>query len=96
MRISFCGRPSKADLFCRSYTEIRFKNNGLDLIEVQDNGSGISPENYENIGELCLIAPVDTGGKLLRYLLACSTETLYLQALLIRRPLQSSYLRLPR
>ncbi|KXG48358.1 Ribosomal protein S5 domain 2-type fold, subgroup [Penicillium griseofulvum] len=29
--------------------EIRFKNNGLDLIEVQDNGSGISPENYENV-----------------------------------------------
>jgi hypothetical protein len=31
--------------------EVRFKNNGLDLIEVQDNGSGISPGNYENIGE---------------------------------------------
>ncbi|CAI7614098.1 unnamed protein product [Penicillium pancosmium] len=30
--------------------EVRFKNNGLDLIEVQDNGSGISPDNYENIG----------------------------------------------
>ncbi|KAJ5189183.1 Ribosomal protein S5 domain 2-type fold subgroup [Penicillium cf. griseofulvum] len=29
--------------------EIRFKNSGLDLIEVQDNGSGISPENYENV-----------------------------------------------
>ncbi|KAI9369462.1 hypothetical protein BJX61DRAFT_519536 [Aspergillus egyptiacus] len=29
--------------------EIRFKNNGLDLIEVQDNGGGISPENYENV-----------------------------------------------
>ncbi|KAJ6008397.1 hypothetical protein N7540_012373 [Penicillium herquei] len=29
--------------------EIRFKDNGLDLIEVQDNGSGISPENYENV-----------------------------------------------
>ncbi|KAJ5647045.1 hypothetical protein N7490_003417 [Penicillium lividum] len=29
--------------------EIRFKNNGLDLIEVQDNGSGISPENHESI-----------------------------------------------
>ncbi|GAB1204946.1 hypothetical protein APSETT445_003611 [Aspergillus pseudonomiae] len=30
-------------------TEVRFKNNGLDMIEVQDNGSGISPENYENV-----------------------------------------------
>ncbi|KOS39603.1 hypothetical protein ACN38_g9551 [Penicillium nordicum] len=29
--------------------EVRFKNNGLDLIEVQDNGGGISPENYENV-----------------------------------------------
>ncbi|KAJ5773388.1 DNA mismatch repair protein C-terminal [Penicillium paradoxum] len=29
--------------------EVRFKNNGLDLIEIQDNGSGISPENYENV-----------------------------------------------
>ncbi|TPR09372.1 GYF domain family protein [Aspergillus niger] len=29
--------------------EIRFKNNGLDLIEVQDNGSGISPDNYANV-----------------------------------------------
>ncbi|KAL4920138.1 hypothetical protein BDW62DRAFT_177710 [Aspergillus aurantiobrunneus] len=29
--------------------DIRFRNNGLDLIEVQDNGSGISPENYDNV-----------------------------------------------
>ncbi|KAF9890725.1 hypothetical protein FE257_005591 [Aspergillus nanangensis] len=29
--------------------EVRFKNNGLDLIEVQDNGSGISRDNYENV-----------------------------------------------
>ncbi|KAI1853085.1 hypothetical protein JX266_001791 [Neoarthrinium moseri] len=29
--------------------EVRFKNQGLDLIEVQDNGAGISPENYETL-----------------------------------------------
>ncbi|RMD41764.1 hypothetical protein DV735_g3355, partial [Chaetothyriales sp. CBS 134920] len=29
--------------------EVRFKNNGLDAIEVQDNGSGISPANYANV-----------------------------------------------
>lgn len=33
-------------------TEVRFKNSGLDAIEVQDNGSGISRDNYENIGRL--------------------------------------------
>lgn len=29
--------------------EVRFKNNGLDAIEVQDNGTGISEANYENL-----------------------------------------------
>jgi DNA mismatch repair protein PMS2 len=29
---------------------VRFKNNGLDSIEVQDNGHGISPNDYETIG----------------------------------------------
>ena len=29
--------------------DIRFKNNGLDSIEIQDNGSGIVHENYETI-----------------------------------------------
>lgn len=29
--------------------DVRFKNNGLDSIEVQDNGVGISDENYETI-----------------------------------------------
>lgn len=29
--------------------DVRFKNQGLECIEVQDNGSGISPDNYETI-----------------------------------------------
>ncbi|KAM5432285.1 ATP-binding mismatch repair protein [Microsporum canis] len=29
--------------------DVRFKNNGLDLIEIQDNGHGISPNNYESL-----------------------------------------------
>ncbi|KKY31976.1 putative dna mismatch repair protein pms1 [Diaporthe ampelina] len=29
--------------------DVRFKNQGLDLIEVQDNGTGISPENHESL-----------------------------------------------
>ena len=31
--------------------EVRFKCNGLDAIEVIDNGDGISPDNYESIGK---------------------------------------------
>lgn len=30
--------------------EIRFKNYGLESLEVIDNGDGISPDNYESIG----------------------------------------------
>lgn len=30
-------------------TDVRFKNQGLDLIEVQDNGTGIAPENHESL-----------------------------------------------
>ncbi|CAN9365445.1 unnamed protein product [Alternaria alternata] len=29
--------------------EVRFKNHGLDAIEVQDNGSGIAPDDYDTI-----------------------------------------------
>ncbi|KAG9497800.1 hypothetical protein J7337_010671 [Fusarium musae] len=30
-------------------TDVRFKNQGLDLIEVADNGSGIAPANYPSV-----------------------------------------------
>lgn len=33
-----------------SSVDVRFKGNGLESIEVQDNGSGISPGNYSTIG----------------------------------------------
>ncbi|RMZ90418.1 hypothetical protein DV736_g2354, partial [Chaetothyriales sp. CBS 134916] len=29
--------------------EVRFKNSGLDAIEIQDNGSGIAASNYQNV-----------------------------------------------
>lgn len=38
--------------------EVRFKNNGLEAIEVQDNGVGISRENYETIGTSTSITTV--------------------------------------
>lgn len=34
-----------------SVVDVRFKGNGLESIEVQDNGVGISIENYETVGE---------------------------------------------
>ncbi|RFU73573.1 dna mismatch repair [Trichoderma arundinaceum] len=43
----------KAQVFyihdCTMYLNVRFKNQGLDSIEVQDNGSGISPANYSSV-----------------------------------------------
>ena len=30
--------------------EVRFRNHGLDAIEVVDNGSGIAPDDYESVG----------------------------------------------
>ena len=31
--------------------EVRFKDYGLKTLEIVDNGSGITPENYESIGK---------------------------------------------
>jgi signal transduction histidine kinase len=31
--------------------EVRFRNHGLDAIEVIDNGTGIAPEDFESVGE---------------------------------------------
>lgn len=30
--------------------EVRFRNHGLDAIEVIDNGTGIAPEDFESVG----------------------------------------------
>lgn len=32
------------------HLDVRFKNNGLESIEIQDNGSGVSPADFETIG----------------------------------------------
>lgn len=55
--------------------EVRFKGNGLESIEVQDNGTGISTDNYETIGKW----PV---ARILRLRVHCVTsfEALYVQA----------------
>lgn len=40
-------------------TEVRFKDHGLDAVEVIDNGSGIAPEDYGSVGMLlCFGKPV--------------------------------------
>lgn len=31
--------------------EVRFRNHGLDAIEVVDNGSGIDPDDYASVGQ---------------------------------------------
>ena len=51
--------------------DVRFKNHGLESIEVQDNGAGIAPADYETIGE----EPRSAG---VIQLMSYSTEALYI------------------
>ncbi len=48
----------------RKATDVRFKNQGLDSIEVQDNGSGIAPHNYEGLGLKHYTSKLSTYGDL--------------------------------
>lgn len=54
--------------------DIRFKNYGLDAIEVQDNGSGIAKDDFESIGRFTF---VEESSKLMP---RSSIETLYIKA----------------
>lgn len=46
-----CSSPEETALLTAALhsQDVRFKNQGLDSIEVQDNGGGISPDNYESL-----------------------------------------------
>lgn len=68
--------PLAPNLTCIQLPEVRFKNNGLDLIEIQDNGSGISPENYENVGTFSL--PCELIAGLISF---ASFETLHVEVI---------------
>ena len=71
--------------------EVRFKNYGLDTIEVQDNGVGIAVENYETIGSGAIISP-----PVARLTPRSSVETLHLQTCHLRRSECPGYLWLSR
>lgn len=45
----------------RDYVEIRFKEYGLDGLEVIDNGSGITEHDLATVGEICFTAKWETG-----------------------------------
>lgn len=47
--IGMAQQRAKYDSSDAIYTDVRFKNQGLESIEVQDNGAGISPHNYETL-----------------------------------------------
>ena len=61
-------QPSVRPALLTLISVIKFKNYGVDLIEVSDDGSGISPDDYDGIGETLFVLEVDV-----------RTETLHVQ-----------------
>jgi DNA mismatch repair protein PMS2 len=45
--------------------EVRFRNHGLDAIEVIDNGTGVAPEDFESIGEFRHLDSMGSGRMLM-------------------------------
>jgi hypothetical protein len=65
-----------------TFSEVRFKDYGLASIEVIDNGSGITPGDYDTVGQsFCFLCVLFTEPEIL-----CSTETSYIQTIQLRRP----------
>ena len=50
-RLRDADKPASVRLTDFAQTDVRFKDHGLQAIEVQDNGDGIPPDSYEVIGE---------------------------------------------
>lgn len=70
-----------------TYIEIKLVNYGIDSVEVTDNGSGIEPEDYQNISKYSTT---------LILLTACSLEALHFKAVQFQRLGNSDVLRVQR
>lgn len=72
--------------------DIRFKGNGLESVEVQDNGAGISSDNYETVGKSIR----SCGATFSSLNPVSSIETLYVETCKLRRPYSLADVWLPR
>ena len=52
---SECDTRAHVQSLVTRVTEVRFKDHGLDTIEVIDNGHGIAPADFDSVGECTLI-----------------------------------------
>jgi hypothetical protein len=80
LSVSFFKHPKDCEYVLIDCAEVRFKNHGLDSIEVQDNGAGISPADYDTIGmlKLPILATIESTTDFY------SLKTLHVQALKLR------------